>query len=223
MNKILSYKEPKSVIAEQYRSIRTSIQYSNLDKKLKTILVTSSTKNEGKTTTTTNLAVNFAAIDKKKVLIIDCDLRNPSVHKAFGITNAGGLTDLLIEQKNIVNYIKTTEIDNLQVLTSGLIPPNPSEILASKVMEDLLSSLKEMYDYIFIDTPPIGMVTDAGILANKVDGSILVVKSNGVEVKQLEETKRKLDAVNANVIGVVLNAYKVEKDDYYYYSYYGSK
>ena len=99
MNKILSYKEPKSVIAEQYRSIRTSIQYSNLDKKLKTILVTSSTKNEGKTTTATNLAVNFAAIDKKKVLIIDCDLRNPSVHKAFGITNAGGLTDLLIEQK----------------------------------------------------------------------------------------------------------------------------
>lgn len=90
-------------------------------------------------------------------------------------------------------------------------------------MEDLLISLKEMYDYIFIDTPPIGIVTDAGILANKVDGSILVVKSNGVEVKQLEETKRKLDSVNANVIGVVLNAYKVEKDDYYYYSYYGSK
>lgn len=223
MNKILSYKDPKSAISEQYRAIRTSIQYSNLDKKLKTILVTSSTKNEGKTTTTTNLAVNFAAIDKKKVLIIDCDLRNPSIHKEFGITNAEGLTDVLIEQKNISNYIKTTEIDNLHVLTSGLIPPNPSEILASKVMEDLLNTLKEMYDYIFIDTPPIGLVTDAGILANKVDGSILVVKSNGVEVKQLEETKRKLDAVNANVIGIVLNAYKVEKDDYYYYSYYGSK
>ena len=220
MNNILSYKEPKSVIAEQYRNIRTSIQYSNLDKKLKTILVTSSTKNEGKTTTTTNLAVNFAAIDKKKVLIIDCDLRNPSIHKEFGITNVGGLTDLLIEKNNIENYIKTTEIDNLHVLTAGVIPPNPSEILASKLMKDLLSDLKEIYDYIFIDTPPIGIVMDAGTLANKVDASILVVKSNGVEFKQLEETKRKLDAVNANIIGVVLNAYKSEKDNNYYYAYY---
>lgn len=220
MNNILSYKEPKSVIAEQYRNIRTSIQYSNLDKKLKTILVTSSTKNEGKTITTTNLAVNFAAIDKKKVLIIDCDLRNPSIHKEFGITNVGGLTDLLIEKNNIENYIKTTEIDNLHVLTAGVIPPNPSEILASKLMKDLLNNLKEMYDYIFIDTPPIGIVMDAGTLANKVDASILVVKSNGVEFKQLEETKRKLDAVNANIIGVVLNAYKSEKDNNYYYAYY---
>ena len=220
MNNILSYKEPKSVIAEQYRNIRTSIQYSNLDKKLKTILVTSSTKNEGKTITTTNLAVNFAAIDKKKVLIIDCDLRNPSIHKEFGITNVGGLTDLLIEKNNIENYIKTTEIDNLHVLTAGVIPPNPSEILASKLMKDLLNDLKEIYDYIFIDTPPIGIVMDAGTLANKVDASILVVKSNGVEFKQLEETKRKLDAVNANIIGVVLNAYKSEKDNNYYYAYY---
>lgn len=220
MNNILSYKEPKSVIAEQYRNIRTSIQYSNLDKKLKTILVTSSTKNEGKTITTTNLAVNFAAIDKKKVLIIDCDLRNPSIHKEFGITNVGGLTDLLIEKNNIENYIKTTEIDNLHVLTAGVIPPNPSEILASKLMKDLLNDLKQIYDYIFIDTPPIGIVMDAGTLANKVDASILVVKSNGVEFKQLEETKRKLDAVNANIIGVVLNAYKSEKDNNYYYAYY---
>ena len=220
MKNILSYKEPKSVIAEQYKAIRTSIKYSNLDKKLKTILVTSSTKNEGKTTTTTNLAVNFAAIDKKKVLIIDCDLRNPSIHKEFGITNVGGLTDLLIEKNNIENYIKTTEIDNLHVLTAGVIPPNPSEILASKAMKDLLNNLKEIYDYIFIDTPPIGIVMDAGTLANKVDASILVVKSNGVEFKQLEETKRKLDAVNANIIGVVLNAYKSEKDNNYYYAYY---
>ena len=220
MNNILSYKEPKSVIAEQYRNIRTSIQYSNLDKKLKTILVTSSTKNEGKTITTTNLAVNFAAIDKKKVLIIDCDIRNPSIHKEFGITNVGGLTDLLIEKNNIENYIKTTEIDNLHVLTAGVIPPNPSEILASKLMKDLLNDLKQIYDYIFIDTPPIGIVMDAGTLANKVDATILVVKSNGVEFKQLEETKRKLDAVNANIIGVVLNAYKSEKDNNYYYAYY---
>ena len=220
MNNILSYKVPKSVIAEQYRNIRTSIQYSNLDKKLKTILVTSSTKNEGKPITTTNLAVNFAAIDKKKVLIIDCDLRNPSIHKEFGITNVGGLTDLLIEKNNIENYIKTTEIDNLHVLTAGVIPPNPSEILASKLMKDLLNDLKQIYDYIFIDTPPIGIVMDAGTLANKVDASILVVKSNGVEFKQLEETKRKLDAVNANIIGVVLNAYKSEKDNNYYYAYY---
>lgn len=221
MKNILSYNNPKSIIAEQYRAIRTSIKYSNLDKKLKTILVTSTSKNEGKTTTITNLAVNFAAIDKKKVLIIDCDLRNPSVHKSFGITNACGLTDLLIEQNNIELYMQNTEIENLQVLTAGLIPPNPSEILESKVMECLLDKLKEIYDYIFIDSPPIGLVTDAGVLANKVDATILVVRSNAIEIKHLQQTKKKLDGINANIIGVVLNAYKVQKDDEYYYVYYG--
>jgi capsular exopolysaccharide synthesis family protein len=223
MERIVSYENPKSIISEEYKKIRTSIQYSNLDKKIKTILVTSTTKNEGKTTTVTNLAVNFAAIDKKKVLIIDCDLRNPSAHKEFGISNLSGLTDLLVEEENIINYLKPTKLENLHVITAGSIPPNPAEILASNKMKALIEKLKGEYDYIFIDTPPIGMVTDAGILASFIDGTILVVKSDGVDTNQLENTKKKLDSVNANLIGAVLNAYKIKKDDYYYYSYYGSK
>ena len=220
---IISYSQPKSVIAEEFRAIRTNIQYSNLDKKIKTIVVTSTTKDEGKTTITTNLGVNFSKIENKKVLIIDCDLRNPSIHKEFGISNSNGLTDLLVEEKDLSNYIKETEINNLHILTSGSIPPNPSEMLSSNRMKVFMETIREEYDYIFIDTPPVGMVTDAGVLSAFLDGTILVVKSEFVDIKDLQETKKKLVSVNANILGVILNANKVKKDDYYYYSYYGGR
>ena len=219
---IISYSQPKSVIAEEFRAIRTNIQYSNLDKKIKTIVVTSTTKDEGKTTITTNLAVNFSKIENKKVLIIDGDLRNPSVYKEFGISNSNGLTDLLVEEKDLSNYIRETEINNLHILTAGSIPPNPSEMLSSNRMKVFMEKVREEYDYVFIDTPPVGMVTDAGILSAFLDGTILVVKSDYVDTKELQETKKKLDSVNANILGVILNANKVKKDDYYY-SYYGSR
>ncbi len=166
MKNIITYSDPKSVISEEFRAIRTSIQYSNLDKKIKTILVTSTTKNEGKTTTTSNLAVSFAKLDNKKVLLIDCDLRNPSVHKAFGISNIKGLSDLLIEGKSILNYINPTQVENLHIITAGAVPPNPAEVLASDTMKEFIKNIQNEYDYVFIDTPPIGMVTDAGILAS---------------------------------------------------------
>lgn len=220
---IISYSQPKSVIAEEFRAIRTNIQYSNLDKKIKTIVVTSTTKDEGKTTITTNLAVNFSKIENKKVLIIDCDLRNPSIHKEFGISNSNGLTDLLLEEKDLSNYIKETEIKNLNILTAGSIPPNPSEMLSSNRMKVFMETVREEYDYVFIDTPPVGMVTDAGVLSAFLDGTILVVKSESVDIKDLQETKKKLVSVNANILGVILNANKVKKDDYYYYSYYGGR
>lgn len=220
---IISYSQPKSVIAEEFRAIRTNIQYSNLDKKIKTIVVTSTKKDEGKTTITTNLAVNFSKIENKKVLIIDCDLRNPSIHKEFGISNSNGLTDLLLEEKDLSNYIKETEINNLHVLTAGAIPPNPSEMLSSNRMKVFMETVREEYDYVFIDTPPVGMVTDAGVLSAFLDGTILVVKSESVDIKDLQETKKKLVSVNANILGVILNANKVKKDDYYYYSYYGGR
>lgn len=219
---IISYSQPKSVIAEEFRSIRTNIQYSNLDKKIKTIVVTSTTKDEGKTTITTNLAVNFSKIENKRVLIIDCDLRNPSVYKEFGISNSNGLTDLLVEEKDLSNYIKETEINNLHILTAGSIPPNPSEMLSSNRMKVFMEKVREEYDYVFIDTPPIGMVTDAGILSAFVDGTILVVKSDLVDIKDLQESKKKLVSVNTNILGVILNGNKVKKDDYYY-SYYGGR
>lgn len=220
MKSIISYNDPKSVISEQYRAIRTNIEYSNVDQNTKTILVTSSDKNEGKTTTVSNLAVSFANLNKK-VLLIDCDLRNASIHKMFKINNIYGLTDILAKDRAVDKCIQETELKNLYVLTAGAIPPNPAEILSSDKMKNLIDDLKNMYDYIFIDTPPIGLVTDAGVLSSFIDGVVLVVKSESVEKKYLEETKKKLDAVDARILGAILNSYKSEQKDYEYYSYYG--
>ena len=220
MKAIISYNDPKSVISEQYRAIRTNIEYSNVDQNTKTILVTSSDKNEGKTTTVSNLAVSFANLNKK-VLTIDCDLRNPSIHKMFKLNNIYGLTDILAKDRAVDKCIQKTELENLYVLTAGAIPPNPAEILSSEKMKNLIEDLKNIYDYIFIDTPPIGLVTDAGALSSFIDGVVLVVKSESVEKKYLEETKKKLDAVDARILGAILNSYKSEQKDYNYYSYYG--
>ena len=220
MKSIISYNDPKSVISEQYRTIRTNIEYSNVDQDKKTILVTSSDKNEGKTTTVSNLAVSFANLNKK-VLLIDCDLRNASIHKMFKINNIYGLTDILAKDRAVDKCIQETELENLYVLTAGATPPNPAEILSSEKMKNLIEDLKNIYDYIFIDTPPIGLVTDAGVLSSFIDGVVLVVKSESVEKKYLEETKKKLDAVDARILGAILNAYKSEQKDYNYYSYYG--
>ena len=220
MKSIISYNDPKSVISEQYRAIRTNIEYSNVDQNTKTILVTSSDKNEGKTTTVSNLAVSFANLNKK-VLLIDCDLRNPSIHKMFRLNNIYGLTDILAKDRAVDKCIQETELENLYVLTAGATPPNPAEILSSEKMKNLIEDLKNIYDYIFIDTPPIGLVTDAGVLSSFIDGVVLVVKSESVEKKYLEETKKKLDAVDARILGAILNSYKSEQKDYNYYSYYG--
>lgn len=220
MKSIISYNDPKSVISEQYRTIRTNIEYSNVDQNTKTILVTSSDKNEGKTTTVSNLAVSFANLNKK-VLLIDCDLRNASIHKMFKINNIYGLTDILAKDRAVDKCIQETELENLYVLTAGAIPPNPAEILSSEKMKNLIEDLKNIYDYIFIDTPPIGLVTDAGVLSSFIDGVVLVVKSESIEKKYLEETKKKLDAVDARILGAILNSYKSEQKDYNYYSYYG--
>ena len=220
MKAIISYNDPKSVISEQYRAIRTNIEYSNVDQNTKTILVTSSDKNEGKTTTVSNLAVSFANLNKK-VLLIDCDLRNASIHKMFKLNNIYGLTDILAKDKAVDKCIQETELENLYVLTAGAIPPNPAEILSSEKMKNLIEDLKNIYDYIFIDTPPIGLVTDAGALSSFIDGVVLVVKSESIEKKYLEETKKKLDAVDARILGAILNSYKSEQKDYDYYSYYG--
>ena len=220
MKAIISYNDPKSVISEQYREIRTNIEYSNVDQNTKTILVTSSDKNEGKTTTVSNLAVSFANLNKK-VLLIDCDLRNASIHKMFRLNNIYGLTDILAKDRAVDKCIQETELKNLYVLTAGAIPPNPAEILSSDKMKNLIENLKNVYDYIFIDTPPIGLVTDAGALSSFIDGVVLVVKSESVEKKYLEETKKKLDAVDARILGAILNSYKSEQKDYNYYSYYG--
>ena len=208
---------PKSLLAEKYRNLRTSIEYSSVDKKLQTIVVTSSDKNEGKSTVSSNLAYVLAQ-GEKKVLIVDCDLRKPTVHKKFELSNEVGLTEVLVDKINLDKAIQKLDY-GVDVLTSGMIPPNPAEIVGSKSVESLLDHLKTIYDYIIIDTPPVGIVTDGILLAGKVDGTILVVRANKTKDINVIESYSELKKVNANILGTVINIVNTPKDKYGYYGY----
>lgn len=208
-------KQPKSVEAESYRILRTNIMYSSFDKEIKRILVTSSEPGEGKSTTSGNLALAFAQ-DEKKVILIDCDLRKPSLHKKFRISNNRGLSDVIIDRDKLNKCIqKRTEY--LDILTAGKIPPNPSEMLGSKAMSSLLDELSNVYDVIILDSPPVLAVTDAQILSTKVDGVVLVVRAEKTKKDTVLAAKGVLDKVNANILGTVLNGGDKNKDNYYYY------
>jgi len=219
VNKIISINNPKSPIAEAYRGIRTSIEFSNLDKDIKVITVTSSKQNEGKSTVIANLAVSFANLEKK-VLILDGDLRNPSVHRMFGLSNIHGLTDVLIDNKTFLDCVHCTDTKHLHVLTCGKTPPNPSEMLSSKRMKKIIEELKDHYDYIFIDAPPIGIVTDAGIISTYTDGTLFVVGANETDAEMVKIAKKRLENVDANILGVVLNKFEQKGSKNYYYNYY---
>lgn len=212
-------KEPKSIAAESYRTLRTNIQYSSFDKEYRIIVVTSSEPGEGKSTTAGNLALCMAQGDKK-VALIDCDLRKPSLHKKFKVSNLVGLSDVIIGKTDLATAAHRYN-KNLVLLTSGKIPPNPSEMLSSKAMEKLLELLKETFDYIILDTPPIQAVTDSQILSTKSDGTILVVKAERTKKDSVQNAINLLKNVNANVIGTVLNGIDVSRNKYYYY--YGEK
>lgn len=215
-----TYNNPKSHIAEAYRILRTNIEFSNIDKNIKTILVTSSQQNEGKSTSIANLASAFASLENKKVLVIDCDLRNPSVHKMFNVSNISGLTDVLTGQKDIEKCIEKTKVKNLDILKAGKIPPNPSEILQSNKMRNFMEVIKEYYDYIFIDSPPVGIVADASILAQYADGTILLVAANEADIEAVKVAKERLEGVNANILGAILNKFESDSKSYGYYNYY---
>lgn len=208
-------KQPKSVAAEAYRVLRTNIQYSSFDKEIKRILVTSSEPGEGKSTTSGNLALAYSQ-DEKKTLIIDCDLRKPSLHKKFRISNNLGLSDVVLDNSKISKaIIKYT--DNLHILPSGKVPPNPSELLGSKSMERLLDEFSEIYDVVILDTPPVHAVTDAQILSTKVDGAILVIRAEKTKKDIVIDGKKALEKVGANIIGTVLNGGENSKSKHYYY------
>jgi capsular exopolysaccharide synthesis family protein len=217
---LISMSSPKSPIAEQFRTIRTNIQFTSVDEEVKTIIVTSAGPAEGKSTTTANLAVVFAQ-QGKRVLMIDADLRKPTVHYTFSKENHVGLSNVLTRQATLDEAVQTTSQDNLYVLTSGPIPPNPSEILGSKGMQSMLQLAKNEYDVIILDSPPVLVVTDAQVLSNITDGVVLVVSSGKTEVESAKKAKELLDSAKAKILGVVLNNKKVQDSQYYYY--YGGK
>ena len=216
--------DAKSPIVEAYRSVRTSIEYSNLDAKLKIILVTSTQQNEGKSTVASNLAISFSKLPNKKILLIDADLRNPSIHRVFSIGNSDGMMSILKGDKDLKSTVYNLN-ENLDILTTGVIPPNPDEILVTDKMKEFIQHIKEKYDYIFIDSPPIGIVSDASLLSQLSDGVIFVISSGEVETDFAKLAKEKLMNVDAKILGAVLNKYESHNDDYgYYYSeYYGAR
>lgn len=208
-------KKPKSIAAEAYRSLRTNIQYSSFDKKYQTLLITSSNPGEGKTTVAGNLALVLAQ-GESKVLLVDCDMRRPSLHKRFKISNTYGISDLLVGKQKFEEAAYKYN-DNLTVLPGGKIPPNPAEMLASKAMTAFLEEMKKHFDYIVLDTPPLQAVSDAQILSTKVDGSIIVVRAGVTKKDVVQNSVSIIKKVNGNIIGTVLNAAEYKKDKYYYY------
>ena len=207
--------KPKSIAAEAYRTLRTNIQYSSFDKEIKTIAITSAEIAEGKSTVAGNIALSFAQ-GEKKVILVDCDLRKPSVHKNFKASNLVGVSEVLLGKTTLEKAVQKRN-DNFYFLTSGKIPPNPSEMLASSAMTKLIEKLKEEYDITVLDTAPLKAVTDAQILSTKVDGTILVVRAAKTKKDVVLEAKNLLDKVVANIIGTVLHAVENTRGKYYYY------
>lgn len=221
---LISVREPKSPVSEAYRTLRTNIEFSSLDEKIKVIVITSSGPSEGKSTTAANLAVNMAKAGKRTILI-DADLRKPIQHRNFKCSNHKGLSNLLIGEAKFEETIHITEVENLFLLTCGTKPPNPSELIGSAKMNRFVTGLRDSFDCIIIDTPPIIAVTDAQVLAKYADGYVLVISSGKTERQAAIKAKDLLDKVNAKVLGVVLNRVdaKSKKSGYgYYYSYYDS-
>ena len=208
-------KKPKSVAAEAYRSLRTNIQYSSFDNKYQTLVVTSANPGEGKTTVAGNLALALAQ-GESKVLLVDCDMRRPSIHKTFKISNTYGISDLLVGNKKLESVANKYN-DNLSIVPVGKIPPNPAEMLASKAMTAFLEEMKNYFDYIVLDTPPLQAVTDAQVLSTKVDGSLIVVRAGVTKKDAVHNAVSIIKKVKGNIIGTVLNVAETKNDKYYYY------
>ncbi|MBT2708667.1 CpsD/CapB family tyrosine-protein kinase [Pseudomonas sp. ISL-84] len=217
---LITITEPKAPVSEQFRTVRTNIQFSSVDKEMKSLLVTSSGPGEGKSTTVSNLAVVFAGQDKK-VLLVDADLRKPTVHYTFDLNNITGLTNVLTKRTSLDSAYSETKVPNLYVMSSGPIPPNPAELLGSKSMLEFLEEAYKEFDLVLFDTPPVLAVADAQILANQCEGSMLVVRSGDTEIEQAAKAKDLLLSTKSKFLGVVLNSKKMEESQYYYY--YGKK
>ncbi|ANC22246.1 tyrosine protein kinase [Bacillus cereus] len=216
LRQLITHKEPKSRIAEQYRNIRTNIEFTSVDNHIRSIIVTSVDPGDGKTTTIANLAVVFGQ-QGKKVLLIGADLRKPTLQNLFAAYSPNGLTNLLSGQTSFVQCIQKTDIGNVYVMSAGPIPPNPAELLGYRKMDEVLLEAYKMFDIVLIDTPPVMAVTDAQILANKCDGVVLVARSEKTEKDKLIKVKQILDKASGKLLGVILNDKREEQEPYGYY------
>ena len=221
--KLVTVNYPKSPISEAYRVLRTNLQFSSLDRPLETIVVTSPNPVEGKSTTVANLGVVMAQAGKR-VILVDADLRRPTIHRLFGLENKDGLTTTLVTDTPMLDgHLQATGIDNLRVLSTGPLPPNPSELLGSRRMATLIDRLKEEADVILFDSPPSLAVTDASVLATQTDGVLIVADAGRTRRGSAEQAAGRLRQLGANLLGVVLNRLGSSGGGYYYYYYHGDE
>ena len=223
-SQIFAVGQPKSLVSEAYRTIRTNLQFSSLDTPLRSLVVTSAVATEGKTTTAANLAVVMAQAGNR-IVLVDGDLRRPSTHKLFGLSNGTGLTTALVEDPEALNgYLQDSGIENLRILPAGPIPPNPQELLGSQRMEELLRMLEKEADIVVLDTPPTLVVSDANVLAARASGVLMVVNTGKTRRAAVRQAVEGLRNVGANVLGCVLNMVSTRgaRSSYYYSSYYYS-
>lgn len=215
---LITISNPRSPISEAYRTLRTNLEFSSLDKPLKTMVVTSAGPEEGKSTVLANLAVTLAQAEKE-VILVDCDLRRPSQHEIFGVANGVGLTNMIVDEEAFKNPpLQETPLPTLKLLPSGPLPPNPSELLGSRRMEEIIATLRERADLILFDAPPIIAVTDAAVLASKVDGVLLVINAGTTKRDHAQRAKALLEKVNARLVGAVLNNVSMDISLHRYYA-----
>lgn len=199
---LITLTDPRSPVSESYRTLRTNLSFSSLDRPLRTLVITSAAPDEGKSTTIANLAVTMAQSGRKTILV-DCDMRRPSLHTIFGLSLEPGLTNMLLNE-NSAPPLQNTEVENLQLLTSGAKPPNPADLLGSNKLDKVIARLTETADIVLFDAPPVIAVTDAAVLGSKVDGVLLVVQAGKTRRDHAERAKEMLEKANVNIIGVTL-------------------
>lgn len=215
---LIVHEKFKSPIAEAYRTLRTNLQFTVVDGMHKSLLFTSAGPGEGKSTTAANTAISLAQ-NGKKVILMDCDLRKPVQHTFFGLSPRG-VTNILAENVPAATLLQETMVPNLKILAAGPIPPNPLELLDSAKMDRLIEVLKQESDYLIFDAPPLLAVTDAGVIASKVDGVVMVISIRAVRPEAALRAKEQLARARGNLIGVVLNKVEVNKREIYYHYYY---
>ena len=218
INKIVMLTDKTSVSAEAYRTLRTNIEFSSVDKKLKVLTVTSSVPEEGKSMIARNLAIAFAE-NGKKTLLLDSDLRRPTQHKDFKLPNSVGFVNVIVGTSSKEEAIQKNIVENLDILTSGMVPPNPSELIGSEKNKEFFESLKEDYDVVIVDSPPLLAVTDAQILTTLYDGTIIVVRYGKTKKDELERSNELLEKVHGNILGVVMCDIPEDDESYHYYAY----
>ena len=204
LSELTAVSEPRSPISEAYRTLRTNLDFASLDQALKTLVVTSAGVSEGKSTMLANLAV-VSAQAGRRVILADADLRRPTLHEVFGLGNEVGLTTLMMDETALASPpLQDTGIEGLSVLTSGPLPPNPAELMGSRRMEEVIAVLVDQADQVFFDTPPVVAVTDAAVLATKVDGVLLVIRAGKTRREIARTAVQRLEQINARLVGTVL-------------------